>query len=51
MLVIQSTKPTSICSHPTYSRTKHEDIDALLWSFLPEEVLEEAVNASEGGAA
>ncbi|MCA0000985.1 MULTISPECIES: hypothetical protein [unclassified Mesorhizobium] len=28
-----------------------EDVDALLWSFLPEEALEEAVKAVEGGVA
>ncbi|WP_164757791.1 hypothetical protein [Mesorhizobium sp. M7D.F.Ca.US.004.01.2.1] len=34
-----------------YGDLQTEDIDALLWSFLPEEALEDAVKASEGGAA
>lgn len=33
-----------------YGDLQPEDIDALLWSFLPEEALDEAVKASEGGA-
>ncbi|MER9105623.1 hypothetical protein NKH95_16925 [Mesorhizobium sp. M0848] len=34
-----------------YGDVQPEDVDALLWSFLPEEALEDAVKASEGGAA
>ncbi|UVK43262.1 hypothetical protein BPNPMPFG_005040 [Mesorhizobium sp. AR07] len=34
-----------------YGDLQSEDIDALLWSFLPVEALESAVKASEGGAA
>ncbi|ADV12917.1 hypothetical protein Mesci_3800 [Mesorhizobium ciceri biovar biserrulae WSM1271] len=33
-----------------YGDLQTEDIDALLWSFLPEEALDEAVRASEGAA-
>lgn len=34
-----------------YGDLQSEDIDALLWSFLPVEALEDAVKASEGGDA
>lgn len=34
-----------------YGDLQAEDIDALLWSFLPAEALDVAVKASEGGAA
>ncbi|MER9859133.1 MULTISPECIES: hypothetical protein [unclassified Mesorhizobium] len=34
-----------------YGDLQSEDVDALLWSFLPEEALEDAVKASESGAA
>ncbi|QKC86065.1 hypothetical protein EB232_07680 [Mesorhizobium sp. NZP2077] len=34
-----------------YGDLQPEDVDALLWSFLPVEALESAVKASEGGAA
>ncbi|MES0198573.1 hypothetical protein [Mesorhizobium sp. M0011] len=34
-----------------YGDLQPEDVDALLWSFLPEEALEHAVKPSESGAA
>ncbi len=34
-----------------YGDLQSEDIDALLWSFLPEEDLDEAIRAVEGGVA